>query len=414
VPERSTGTDPSVSQELRAALLEHAHRGLRLQVLLRGVLVAFVVLTIAIIQPAHNAGACAVLAGGYAAWAATVGVWSWRGASAPLRSVWLALFVDLAVLAGLTLLAGASANESWTADVLVTGFLLVPLLAATQLRPDVSAVIVAPTVVVYFAASAGTRSANAEPWSSVVLRALVLLGVGLACVALSWIQRSRVLTIGGLLEERTALIGQLMSTEDRERQAIAEQLHDGALQYLLAARHDLEAVRELGDPDAFVRLDRALHQSARLLRSTVSELHPAVLANAGLARALRELAEVVQSAGQLVVKLDVNGWDDRLRTSADVVLYAAARELLANVVKHAGARTAQIRLAHEGEHARLTVADDGRGIAAGAAEQSLAQGHIGLASHRARVEAAGGTLTLTSTSPSGTLAQVQLRCRPLT
>ena len=162
--------------------------------------------------------------------------------------VWLALLVDLAALGTLTVLAGASARESWTADVLVNGFLLVPVLAATQLGPRIGAAILAPTVGVYLAVSIATRAANAEPWSSVALRTAVLLGVSLGCVALSWIQRARVLTIGHLLDDRTALVGQLMSTEERERRALAEQLHDGALQYLLGARHDLEDARSVPTP----------------------------------------------------------------------------------------------------------------------------------------------------------------------
>ena len=68
-----------------------------------------------------------------------IAVWGWRGSATALRMVWLALLVDLAALGTLTVLAGASARESWTADVLVNGFLLVPVLAATQLGPRVGA-----------------------------------------------------------------------------------------------------------------------------------------------------------------------------------------------------------------------------------------------------------------------------------
>jgi two-component system NarL family sensor kinase len=58
------------------------------------------------------------------------------------------------------------------------------------------------------------------------------------------------------------------------------------------------------------------------------------------------------------------------------------------------------------------VADDGRGIDHEAADRALGNGHIGLASYRARIEAAGGTLSLTAAHGAGTIARVELPCTP--
>jgi two-component system NarL family sensor kinase len=385
---------------------------MHLQVLLRVVLVVFALLTIVLVAPARNRTACDAVVCLYAAWAIAVGAWSWSARPSWLRFGWVALFADLGALASLTLLAGASAHESWTADVLVNGFFLVPLMAATQLRPDITAAVVAPTVGVYLLSSILTKSANAEPWASITLRTLVLAGLGCGCVALSSIQRSRVATISQLVRDRTGLLKELIGAEDRERRALAEHLHDGALQYVLAARHDLEDARELADPDAFSRLDQALSESSRLLRSTVGELHPAVLEQAGLARALRELVDNIANGG-LAVTLDVQSWNEALRTSSDELLYAAARELLANVVKHAGARSAEVTLVYRNGHAELTVADDGRGIPPDALSAGISEGHIGLASYRTRAEAAGGSLTITRAEPSGTIVRVWLPSAPI-
>ncbi len=191
---RATESRPAgLSPQLRAAIVEQSRRGLRLQVLLRGALAVFVIVTVTTVTPARNATACYVMAGAYAVWVASISAWGWRGSGTAQRMVWVALLVDLAALGTLTMLAGAWARESWTADVLVDGFLLVPVLAATQLAPRIGAAILAPTISVYLAVSIATRAANAEPWDSVALRTGVLLAVSLGCVALSWIQRARVL-----------------------------------------------------------------------------------------------------------------------------------------------------------------------------------------------------------------------------
>ncbi|MFZ0043789.1 MAG: ATP-binding protein, partial [Solirubrobacteraceae bacterium] len=356
----------------------------------------------------HDRPGSWVVALAYTFWAAGVGAWTLRRGPRPVRFEWLILLVDLAALGVLTLLAGHSAKQSWTADVLVYGYFLIPLLAATQVRPGISALVVVPTAAAYFATSVATKSANQEPWGPIILGTFALVGLGVGCIGLSYIQRSRVAAIEGLVKARTSLLDDLMTVESRERRRLSERLHDGALQYVLAARHDLEDARELSDPEAFDRLELALTESSTLLRSTVAELHPAVLAQAGLARALRELADTAASTGGFSAALDTDGWSDELRTPADGLLYATARELLANVVKHAGARNVRISLARQNDVARLSIIDDGQGISDGSVERSLGQGHIGLASHQARVEAAGGSLAVGPASPSGTVAEVSL------
>lgn len=392
----------SSAPDVATVVLQHARRGLVLQSWLRLVLLAFVVLTVVTVPPERYAPTCALVVAGYGLSVLAVMVWIRTGAPSAVRMAWLAQFVDLAVLAVLTLLTGLATPQSWTSDVLEAGFLLIPVMAATQLRLRVCTAVVVPTVLVYLAAGIVTRVANEEPWSSLLLRTLVLAGVGLGCVGLSRIQRSRVRTIGSLVRDRTHLLAELTDLEQRERRFLSEQLHDGALQYVLAARQDLDEARETGDQAAFTRVEHALAESSQLLRSTVAELHPAVLDRAGLPAALRELARNAGARGGFAVDLDVRNWPDDVRTPADALLYRTARELLSNVTKHAAARSVTVALAHVGSRARLTVTDDGAGIPDGAVQRSAQLGHIGLTSHTLRVEAAGGTLRLLPGPVAGT------------
>jgi len=232
--------------------------------------------------------------------------------------------------------------------------------------------------------------------------------VGLAAIWLSRIQRSRVASIRGLVDDRTRLLTQLMTSTETEHRAMAENLHDGALQYVLAARFDLDDARETGDPAAFDRLEQALAESTRLLRSTVAELHPAVLARAGLPSALRDLAAAAAARGGLAVTVDAEGWPAGERTNADPLLYRTAAELLNNVVKHAEAGAATVTLELDHETARLVVADDGTGMPENAAGGALRRGHIGLASHTLRIDAAGGRFTSAAGTPHGTVVTVEL------
>ncbi len=248
------------------------------------------------------------------------------------------------------------------------------------------------------------RSSTAD----VVIPALALAGSGAGAVTLLHVQRSRALMIGDVISDRERLLGELLALEARERRQLAAQLHDGALQYVLAARIDLDDVREGTDPDALDRIDTALARSCTVLRDTVGELHPAVLEHAGLAAALRQVAADAAARGGLTISVHDNGWPDGTRTSVDPLLFAAARDLLAHVVCHAGARTVTVSVEIADRGACLMIRDDGVGIDPAQPDRHLGDGHPGVASHRVRIEAAGGTLALTRPPGGGTLSIVDL------
>jgi two-component system NarL family sensor kinase len=413
-PEPTAGSEP---HQLRLAdlrddpglfgiLLEHASLGIRVQFFLRFALAAFVIAVFVAVPPDRLRVACYVVAGAYAVWSLVIAWAARRRDERVVRHIWMALIVDVIALVVMSVLASRS-EQTWTTDVLVNGFFVIPMLATTQLRPEVSAAITLPTVAAYAGSLIAARHANAEPWAGIIVSIGAIAAISVACVLMSWVQRSRVLTIAGLILDRTRLSGELVEVERSARRELADELHDGALQYVLAARQDLEDARETDDPESFDRIELALRESATLLRSKVSQLHPSVLETTGLRPALQDLADGVQARGRITVNLHAEDWDDEWRGPAQEVAYAAARELLTNIVKHAGAGTVEVTLRDEDGWILLTVADDGHGFAAGDADRRLAEGHIGLASQRIRIETAGGSLSLRS-GPSGTVAEVRL------
>lgn len=393
--------------EIGDVIIEHAYRGARVQRVLRLVLVGYFAAVLIFIPPSEDLRLCWVIVGGYGLWSVVVGVLVRVGGLRVLRYVWLGVLVDVVGIAALTMVAAETAPLSWTAYLLISGFFMLPVIAATSLSPWLCAGAVIPAVVVYLVASLLTRE-GIEPIWSPILRTVLLAGIGVGCVLLSRLQRSRVMTIGGLVSDRSELVGELLTLEQREQRDLAEALHDGALQYVLAARQDLDEVRDPARRAEFERIDYALAESSRLLRSTMAQLHPAVLDSAGLPAALRDLATTTSSRGRLVVDLDVADWPATARTSADPLVLSTARELLTNVVKHAGADRATVHLSLDGSVACLRVSDNGKGMAGVDLNRRLADRHLGLASRRIRVEAAGGQLSFTDAEPHGTVATVKV------
>ncbi|TCC44235.1 ATP-binding protein [Kribbella capetownensis] len=383
------------------------HEGARIQALLRLLLAGFLVAVLVTQPPSAHLLLCWLIVLSYVLWSVASTVVLRLGGPEVLRYTWLALAVDVFTLAGLTLVADKSADTTWTAYTLLNGLFVVPLMAATQLSPLVCALATAPTVLAYLVSGLLIRPIDEEPISYVVLRALLLAVVGLACVLLTALQRARVLTIARLLQERNHLLEEMVQIEQREQRDLAETLHDGALQYVLAARQDVEPALA-GDAECLERVEFALAETTRLLRATMSQLHPAALESAGLLPVLKDVADATRSRGRFSIDVVTHGWDESTRTAVDELLLVTVRELLTNVVKHAAARKVIVELARTDAVARLQVIDDGRGLGGVDLDARLRNGHLGLASRRIRVEAAGGWMRLRDADPHGTVAEVEV------
>jgi signal transduction histidine kinase len=233
----------------------------------------------------------------------------------------------------------------------------------------------------------------------------IILGCGLLLAAL--VGR---LGIGAAQRaaERSRLLADALGAEERERRALAEDLHDHALQNLFSARHELEEAAETIAHPALDRADAAVAETIRQLRDAVFELHPYVLEEAGLKAALRSIAQQAASRASLAVELDLHY---EHRHPREPLLFSVGRELLSNVVRHADASQVSVRLVERDDELELTVEDDGCGFPPERLTERLADGHVGLASQRFRLETAGGSMVIAAVPGRGTRVEVRLPAR---
>ena len=213
-------------------------------------------------------------------------------------------------------------------------------------------------------------------------------------------QARRLDEISRLSASRQELLVDTMTAADEQQRKISEFIHDGPLQSVLMARQDIVGALKKGPDEALERALSGLREATEQMREATFELHPAVLAGAGLARAVQQLATASSARSGIDIGTDI----DYPRSDAvDPIVFAVTRELLSNVVRHSKATRATVRLKAAGAECRLDVIDDGIGMSAEQAARQLANGHIGLASQRVRVEAAEGTLRI---APSASGAHV--------
>ena len=192
-----------------------------------------------------------------------------------------------------------------------------------------------------------------------------------------------------------------------ERDRISRDLHDSVIQAIYAQTLALDDVPEMmeREPDeAQRRVDEAidaLHAVIRDIRNFIFGLRPVLLESGDLADGLAQLTTELRRNGGVEVELVVADRDRLHDLPIELVaeLLAVTREALSNVARHARAARAEVWVAAPDGTLRLEVADDGVGFDP---EVRVGGGHHGLANMRARVRAAGGTLTIASTSERGT------------
>jgi signal transduction histidine kinase len=225
--------------------------------------------------------------------------------------------------------------------------------------------------------------------------------------------------LDGLVADRARtrrLATELIGAADRERAAVARELHDSAAQSLAALVMQLGVASRAGSDTPREDLQEKIETARLLATSTLEEvrllahtMHPRVLDDLGLVAALRRLARentnhlagVAESGNEALVEvITTDGSDETIPAVAASVLYRVAQEAVNNARHHASASRIEIRLQATADIATLQVVDDGCGFDSDTAPD--AQTGIGLFTMRERVSLVEGKFQIRSRTGFGT------------
>jgi PAS domain S-box-containing protein len=201
-----------------------------------------------------------------------------------------------------------------------------------------------------------------------------------------------------------ALATALGQAEHRERLRLARILHDHIQQLLVAAQFNLATVRgRNGDRQAAERVTGILNEAIIAARTLTAELSPPALQEKGLVAGLKWLGREMHEKHGLRVELRADAGAEPDAESVRFFLYEAVRELLFNVVKHAGSNRARVAVSRLGtDTIQVTVEDSGVGFDVWRLESGeLASSGFGLFSIRERLSYLGGRLTVESAQGRG-------------
>jgi PAS domain S-box-containing protein len=199
------------------------------------------------------------------------------------------------------------------------------------------------------------------------------------------------------------LSGQLLQLQDQERRRIARDLHDIIGQDVAMLSMSLDHLaRVMQSPDAESRaiLDECRQTSRRIgeqTRTLSYLLHPPLLDESGLASAVRWYAEGFEKRSSIRLVVDVAQDLGRFSQETETALFRVLQESLTNVHRYSGSPDAQIRISIDAGKIRLQVADQGRGVSAGAQRhpvEGLASLGVGIPGMRERLRQLGGQLEI--------------------
>jgi len=203
------------------------------------------------------------------------------------------------------------------------------------------------------------------------------------------------------------MASRLSLAEERERRRIATEVHDHIGQNLAFAKIKLGTL--LSSPlsgDVEVEVDRVIKlvdEAIQDTRALVSELGSPILYELGFVPAVEWLTQQMSKRHGIALDFEDDGHSKPLSDDVGVLLFQSVRELLANVVRHARARTAIVLLARDGDQIRIDVKDDGAGFDPAEIGPGVDQSsRFGLFSIRERLEPLGGHVQVVSRPGKGT------------
>lgn len=205
-----------------------------------------------------------------------------------------------------------------------------------------------------------------------------------------------------LQSERTGRLRSVIDAEEKERQRLSREIHDGIGQSLIAHKLKLESLLYMNDPeikDQIRLLKDQFNVTIDEIRRISNNLMPSVLEVFGITLALKNLCEETEEHGHLEILFQTTGELEKINTKTKTYLYRIAQEALNNILKHSGAKEVTFTLSGTKDIITFILRDDGKGFNV---EDAAYEKGNGLHNIRERVSLMKGSINILSSPGEGT------------
>jgi signal transduction histidine kinase len=214
-------------------------------------------------------------------------------------------------------------------------------------------------------------------------------------------------------DQLQALAVELIEAEEKERRRFADLLHEDLQQMLVSAQYQLHSVSGCKSTEpALENVSRILEESVTKSRDLTHELSPPVMYHARICSAIEWLADHMNEHFGLTVHCEAENIPEINSNPVKVFVFRSVQELLFNIIKHAGVKSARVLLSGKNSHLEITVSDQGKGFNKEELDCLKTKNGFGLIRIRERARHIGGDLKIESEPGRGSRFQLTVPIQP--
>jgi PAS domain S-box-containing protein len=212
------------------------------------------------------------------------------------------------------------------------------------------------------------------------------------------------------LKDERRFLKQLLDVQERDRQLVAYEIHDGVVQHMTGALMLLEswAARtppaEGSDRDQFLKALGLMRDTIDEARRLISGLRPLILDEAGIVTAIDYLVNETREKSNIAIEYHYDVHFEDLPPPLENAIFRITQEALTNIARHSKARAAYVHITQQGDALKIHIQDWGVGFDPG----TLSPGRYGLKGMRERARLFGGRVDVRSQAGEGTTVTVEL------
>lgn len=203
-----------------------------------------------------------------------------------------------------------------------------------------------------------------------------------------------------LKEQELVSIDAMIAGQEKERQKVANELHDDLGSLMATVKLHFDNVKADRKDPALLNAQKLLDEAYKKIRGMAHTKNSGVMAKEGLLNAVRKMANTITDTNALAVTVEDYGLADRMENSLELTIFRIVQELVANVIKHAGATTVNIQFTQHEDGLNIIVEDNGKGFDMAVVKPR--QNGMGLESIEKRIEHLEGSFTVDSVLGKGT------------
>ena len=235
--------------------------------------------------------------------------------------------------------------------------------------------------------------------------------IGLLAIAVTglswWMYHTRVSRLRAIAEAKTLFSRRLIESQETERKRIASELHDGLGQNLVVIKNRAALGIKKGDDKErvakeFNNISESATQALDEVREITNNLRPQLLDRLGLTKAIAAMLKKVSDV--IEIESEIDSIDNIFNESEEISVYRIVQESLNNVIKHANASNAKVKIKRTEHQVLITIEDNGKGF-----DTTNASSGLGLVGLKERAQLLNAALLIESKIGKGTAIQVEIR-----